>query len=106
VSSFFFERSSAEDPGEEWVFRLYIAGSSPHSQRAVKNLGAIVAECLGGRCSMQVIDVLEDPAVAIEQDIIVAPTLVRLSPLPEIRIVGNLNDRERVLFLLGLIPAG
>jgi len=106
VSSFFLDRTGGEEPEEDdWVLTLFIAGRSPNSQRALQNLREIIAQHLPGRCSVQVVDILDDPLVAIARDILVAPTLVRLSPLPEVKITGSLSDRQKVLVALGLVEA-
>jgi len=80
--------------------RLYITGQSPNSTRALANLRALCQELFGGGCyDLDVVDLLLDPLRAVDDHILVTPTLVKL-PLPSIQIVGDLSDRESVLEVL------
>jgi circadian clock protein KaiB len=88
---------------QAYVLRLYITGDAPNSVRARSNLAAITNERLAGReHTIEEIDVLKDPRRALADNILVTPTLVRLKPDPERRIVGNLSEREKVVAALGL----
>lgn len=90
--------------GEGMELLLFVAGEAPNSLQARANLEAILAACSPeGACRLKIVDVLEEPLEALEQGVLVTPTLVRLSPSP-VRILGNLSDRERVATLLGLPP--
>ena len=81
-------------------FRLYIAGQSPNSTFALANLQAICHELFGeGQYELDVVDLLLDPLRAVEDRILMTPTLVRL-PLPSFQIVGDLSERERVTLML------
>lgn len=84
--------------------RLYVAGRAPNSAAALANLRALLAEApLDARTAdLEVVDVLEEPARALGDGVIVSPTLVRLSPAPEVRIVGSLSDLPAVRAALGL----
>jgi circadian clock protein KaiB len=84
------------------VFRLYVTGDAPNSVRARSNLAAIASERLAGRHAIEEIDVLKEPMRALADNIVVTPTLVKLKPGPERRIIGNLSEREKVLITLGL----
>ena len=76
------------------VLRLYVAGSSPNSQLARKNLEAVL-ESLGLReVALEIIDVLEEPLRGLEDGVLVTPTLVRSSPPPVRRVIGNLSQHE------------
>ena len=76
------------------VLRLYVAGNSPNSQLARKNLEAVL-ESLGLReVALEIIDVLEEPLRGLEDGVLVTPTLVRSSPPPVRRVIGNLSQRE------------
>jgi circadian clock protein KaiB len=95
----------ARDPSggrEILLLRLYVANKSPNSARALANLEAICQEHLGQGCyKLDVVDILLDPLRAVADQILVTPTLVKLTP-PSLRIVGDLSERERVLDALGL----
>ena len=84
------------------VMRLYIANNAPNSLRAVANLAAICREYLKGRFTLETIDVLEHPLRALADDILVTPSLAKISPLPAAKIVGNLGEKADVLRALGI----
>ena len=84
------------------VLRLYVAGHTPNSIKAISNLRALAEAHLQGSCDIEVIDLLREPVRAIDDDIIATPTLVKKFPLPERRIIGNLADPSRTLELLGI----
>ncbi len=83
----------------KWELRLYVAGQLSHSAGAITNLEQL---CDGLDATVEVVDVLEDPARALEDGIVATPTVVRLSPEPKIRIFGTLSDLDRVRLALGL----
>lgn len=87
------------------VLRLYVAGSTPRSSRAISNLKTICEKNLPGRYLLTVVDLYSQPERAREDQIIVAPTLIRQSPLPVRRVVGDMSNTDRVLAGLGL-PLG
>jgi circadian clock protein KaiB len=84
------------------ILRLYVAGSTPQSSRAIRNLKAICETNLPGRYVLTVVDLYAQPELAREDQIVVAPTLVRQSPLPVRRVVGDLSNTDRVLAALDL----
>ncbi len=87
---------------ETTLFRLYIADETPNSVRAVANLQSICQEHLQGRYRLEVVDILQEPLRALSEGVLVTPTLVRLSPLPVRKIVGDLSEPATVLLALGL----
>jgi circadian clock protein KaiB len=89
-----------------WELRLYVAGMTPTSVRAFENLKRLCEEHLQGVYTIQVIDLLERPALASGDQIIAVPTLVRRLPTPVKKIIGDLSNTERVLVGLDLRPAG
>ena len=95
------------DP-HRFVLRLFIAGTSSRSQRTIANLQAICAAHLADRVDLEIVDIYRHPALAEEGQIVAAPTLLKLHPLPVRRIVGDLCDVPRVLRGLGLpfTPSG
>lgn len=88
----------------EWRLRLYVAGKTPNSVRALQNLRDICESELEGRYDIEVIDLLETPERAAADQILAVPTLVRRAPLPMRRIIGDLSVTERVLTGLDLRP--
>src|SRR5215467_16393995 len=88
-----------------WELRLYVAGMTPTSRRALENLKNICEEHLQGVYSIQVIDLLQRPALASGDQIVAVPTLVRRLPSPVKKIIGDLSNTERVLVGLDVRPA-
>jgi circadian clock protein KaiB len=86
----------------EYLFRLYIAGEASNSRLARANLDSICRQYLAGLYQVEIVDILDDPLRAIQDKILVTPTLIRLFPQPHIRLVGNLCERSKVVQVLGL----
>jgi len=86
----------------QYVLRLYVAGSTPRSSRAIANIKTICEAHLKDSYTLTVVDLYEHKLRAQRDDIVVAPTLVRLSPLPERRVFGNLSETDSVLDALDL----
>jgi circadian clock protein KaiB len=84
------------------VLRLYVAGNAPNSAQAVANLETICREYLSGTHDLEIIDVLEHPQRAMAAGILVTPTLSKLYPPPTAQVVGNLGDKSKVLFAIGI----
>ena len=89
---------------ERWNLRLYTAGQSPNSLAALSNLKRICDEHLAGRYSIEVIDLMKNPRLAKDDEIVAIPTLVRKLPEPLRRIIGDLSNTERALVGLQLRP--
>ena len=85
-----------------YVLRLYVTGATARSRRAILNLNEICREYLGGKFDLEIIDIHQKPALAKDEQIIAAPTLIKKLPTPMRRIIGDLSDREAVLFGLDL----
>jgi circadian clock protein KaiB len=93
---------ATDGAGEKWNLRLYTAGQSPKSLAALDNLKRVCEQHLAGRYSIEVIDLLKNPRLAKDDQIVAIPTLVRKLPEPLRRIVGDLSDTERTLVGLQL----
>ena len=95
-----------ESPGSGDVIelRLYVAGQTPKSVAALANLKRVCEEHLPGRHTIEVIDLLQQPARARADQIVAIPTLVRKLPEPVCKIIGTLSDTERVLVGLRINP--
>ena len=89
---------------DHWELRLYVAGQTDKSIRAVNNLTRICKEHLDGRYSIEVIDLLQRPQLAAGDQILAVPTLVRRLPEPIKKIIGDLSSEERVLVGLDIRP--
>jgi circadian clock protein KaiB len=82
--------------------RLYVAGVTPNSVRAIANLKRICEEHLQGHYTLEVIDLYQQPELAEGEQIIAAPTLIKQLPLPLRRVIGDMSNQERVLVGLDL----
>ncbi len=87
-----------------WELRLYVAGQTSKSMAAFSNLKKLCEEHLQGQYRIEVIDLLENPALAKGDQIFAIPTLVRKLPEPIKKIIADLSNKERVLVGLNLIP--
>jgi circadian clock protein KaiB len=85
------------DPDERWILFLYIAGMTPAAKRALSNIKTICEEHLQGQYTLQIIDLLVQPALAEGHQVFAVPTLVRQLPEPLRKIIGDLADSEKVL---------
>ncbi len=85
-----------------YILKLYVAGNTPNSMRALKTLRSILEKDLKGVYALKVIDVLKNPQLAEEDKILATPTLAKILPPPVRKIIGDLSDRERVLIGLDL----
>lgn len=89
---------------EHQHFVLYLAGDGPNSKMALANLNALCRSMLRESHTIDVVDVFRDPNRALKERVFMTPTLIRASPSPMRRIIGNLSDREPLLHALGLVP--
>jgi circadian clock protein KaiB len=88
----------------DWELRLYVAGPTPKSLAAFRNIELLCEEHLAGLYHIEVIDLMKDPQLAQSDQILAVPTLVRKRPLPVRKIIGTLANTERVLAGLELLP--
>ena len=93
---------AARKPAEKCLLRLYVAGTTPQSTRAILNMQQICEEYLEGTYQLEVIDIYQRPQLAKDEQIIAVPTLVKKLPLPLRRVIGDFSDSERVLVGLDL----
>ncbi|HZP26491.1 MAG TPA: circadian clock protein KaiB [Dehalococcoidia bacterium] len=89
----------------QYGLRLYVAGHTPNSIRAISNLRRVLEAEFKDSYTLQIIDVLKDPLVAETDRILATPTLIRLTPLPNRRVIGDLSDRLKVIAGLELSGA-
>lgn len=88
----------------DWELRLYVAGPTPKSLAAFRNIEQLCEEHLAGRYHIEVIDLMKNPQLAQTDQILAVPTLVRKQPLPIRKIIGTLSNTERVLAGLEIRP--
>jgi circadian clock protein KaiB len=87
-----------------YLLKLYVAGPSARTNAAITNLKRICEQDLAGQYDMEVIDVLEFPQVAEDERILATPTLIKTLPPPLRRVIGDLSDKDKVLFGLEVQP--
>jgi circadian clock protein KaiB len=93
-------RLSAEK--RPFVFRLYIVDEGPSSARAIANLSAICKNHLPDNHQIEIVDLLQYPRRVLSDHILATPTLIKLSPAPVRKIIGDLGEEAKVLLALGL----
>ena len=86
----------------KYKFRLYVAGDAPNSAQAQTNLTVLCQTYLPDRYEIEIVDVLKVPMLALKDNVLMTPTLLKLSPAPVRRIVGALSQMQTVLDPLGL----
>jgi circadian clock protein KaiB len=87
----------------QYVLRLYVTGARPISVRAIRNLRAICEEHLKGHYTLEIVDIYQQRNLAIGEQIIAAPTLIKKLPSPLRKMIGDLSDERQVLFGLDLV---
>ncbi|MBW7975031.1 circadian clock KaiB family protein [Bradyrhizobium sp. BR 10289] len=92
----------AEAPSEPVKLVLYVAGETPKSLAAIRNLEKICSEHLAGKYRVEVIDLKKQPQLAREHGIVAIPTLVKALPVPIRKIIGDLSDTQKVLVHLSV----
>lgn len=98
-----FEQALADSKTQVYILRLYVSGATPRSTEAISNIKKICEEHLAGQYDLQVFDIYQQPELTTRQQIIAAPTLVKESPSPLRRLIGNLKDTGRILERLGVM---
>jgi circadian clock protein KaiB len=91
--------------GFRYRLRLYVSGPTPLSARAVVNARRLFDEHLKGRYELEIIDIADNVASAIEDQVVAAPTLVKLSPAPVRRFIGDMSNAGRILRGLDVVVA-
>lgn len=88
--------------GDLYRLRLFVTGATPNSTRAISNLREFCETHLANRYELEIVDVYQQPLIAISEQLIALPMLVKLSPLPQRRLIGDMSDTDKVLRGLGL----
>jgi circadian clock protein KaiB len=97
-------QKTTEVESDTWILRLYVAGQTPKALTAFRNLKSICEEHLKGKYKIEVIDLVKNPLLSHDDQILAVPTLVRKLPMPVRKIIGDLSDTKQVLVGLGLMP--
>jgi circadian clock protein KaiB len=93
-----------EPPEETWQLRLYVTDRTPTCVRALGNLQRACTHWLPGRHHIEVIDLLDNPRRAVDDQIVAVPTLVKIHPPPTRKIVGDFSDTNSEYLLFGIHP--
>jgi circadian clock protein KaiB len=101
-----FDKAATFKPGEEYLLRLYVAGTSSRSRQAILRARELCEGELKGHCKLEVIDIYQEPIRARNGQIVATPTLVREVPLPVRRLIGTLAKSSRLIVGLGLDTPG
>jgi circadian clock protein KaiB len=100
-----FERASNQKPPQVYRLRLYVTGASRSSLQAVANLKAFCHLYLAGRYELEVIDLYQQPELAAQEHLLVAPTLVKTSPPPMRKLIGTLSNAHEIARVLDVYAA-
>ena len=89
-------------PPDKYVLRLYVTGLTPRSTRAITAVRDICERHLRGKYELEIVDVYQQPGRVSRDQIFAIPTLVKCEPAPQRFVIGDMTDRQRLLFGLGL----
>lgn len=89
---------------EKFILQLFVTGILPNSAQAIININSICEHYLKGRYELEIIDIYQQPALALKEEIIAIPLLIKKSPLPEEYIIGDLSNTEIVLRMFRIKP--
>lgn len=97
------DTQALKDKGEKYILCLFVSDNLPNSARAVVNIKAICEKYLKGRYELEIIDIYQHPDLAITEQIVLLPVLIKKFPVPKVRMFGDLSKTEEVLKGLGLV---
>lgn len=97
-----FERALRQARAERIELRLYVSGCTPKSVRAISDFRRLCQEHLSGRCDVEIIDIYQQPELAVQAQIVAVPTLIKSAPAPFRRLIGSLAEGFKVVKSLGL----
>lgn len=95
-----------EDNGTQedgYVFRLFVTGASPNSSRAITNIKLLFEKHFNDNYELEIIDVYQQPEIATKENIIALPLLIRKLPLPELRLIGDMSDVNKILTRISIV---
>jgi circadian clock protein KaiB len=87
---------------DKLILQLYVSGMSPKSMEAIKNIKRLCDEYLKNVFELEIIDIYKHPEVAMQQQIVFSPSLIKSLPLPRKTLVGNFSDANKVIKALGI----
>lgn len=99
-----YELALEQSKSEVYVLDLYVSGISPKSVKAITNVKNMCERCLSGRYELKVIDVYQKPTMAVNEQIVAVPTLIKKLPKPVQRLMGDMANIQQVLLGLEIRP--
>lgn len=89
---------------KEWQLRIYVAGETEKSRKAIENLKKVCEEHLPGKYEIEVVDLMKNPQLAAKDQIFAVPTIIRKLPEPLKKLIGDMSMSEKVLVGLDIKP--
>ena len=96
------EKIDSEHVDTSYKLKMFVTGASPNSAKAISNIKDICETHLTGMYDLEIIDIYQEPLIAQKEQVIALPMLVKSSPLPFKRLIGDMSDTKKVLRALGL----
>ncbi|RPI27099.1 MAG: hypothetical protein EHM61_09590 [Acidobacteria bacterium] len=100
-----FERAARQRARPKYVLRLYVAGISPRSERAIRSVKEVCEQRLKNRYELEIVDVYQHPESLKDGQVLAVPTLIKQLPLPLRRLIGDMSDKEKLIVGLDLRPS-
>jgi circadian clock protein KaiB len=97
-------KKSVDNTAKEWQLRIYVAGETDKSRKAIENLRKVCEEHLKGKYEIEVIDLVKNPQLAAKDQIFAVPTIIRKLPEPLKKLIGDMSVSEKVLVGLDIKP--
>ena len=95
--------ATEKSDNKEYILKLFVISNTPDSSRAIKNINALCEKYLKGRYSLEIIDINKHPEWATNENIFAIPLLIKKSPLPEERLIGDLSDTQKIITVFDII---
>lgn len=88
------------DLAEGLILRLFISSNNLSAEKTLNNIHQLLEEGLTNPYTLKVIDIAKNPEQAVVHQVSTTPTLIRVSPKPARRIIGQLDDIQRILNII------
>ena len=92
----------SEHANSRYMLQLFVTGATPNSTRAIANIKALCESHLKGRYDLEIVDVYRQKELAVQNQVVAVPMLIKRSPLPERKLIGDMSKKEKVLEALGI----
>ena len=88
---------------KDYMFQLFVTGATPNSMRAISNIKAICEKYIKGNYSLEIVDIYKQKEIAAKIQIVALPMLIKVLPLPQRKLIGDMSNTKKVLEVLGLV---